>query len=128
MSTNVFSGAAGGQHRIYHFNMVGVAEVVVDTGGNAAESETGGGNLNVVPKDGGNRFKVYAIGSFTNHGLTSGKVPDSLIARGSAPDQKSGKRGYESGSASAGRWSKTVCGSIPPTGGGGRRIQSRTTT
>jgi len=97
MSTNVFSGAAGGQHRIYHFNMVGVAEVVVDTGGNAAESETGGGNLNVVPKDGGNRFKVYAIGNFTNHGLTSGKVPDSLLARGSASDQKSVKRVYDSG-------------------------------
>ena len=47
MSTNVFFGGAGGQERTYYFNTVAVQEVVVDTGGNNAETETGGANVNI---------------------------------------------------------------------------------
>src|SRR5260221_11017 len=49
MNANVFFGGGGGQQRTYKFNTVGVAEQVVDTGGNSAEIETGGANLNMVP-------------------------------------------------------------------------------
>src|SRR5579862_1611930 len=76
MNTNVFFGNAGGQQRVYLFNTVGVQEVVVDTGGNSAETETGGANLNMVPRDGGNTFSVYGEASFTNNTFSAASISD----------------------------------------------------
>ena len=39
------------------------------------ESETGGANINMVPKEGANRFSLTGIGNFTNTDLSSGSVP-----------------------------------------------------
>lgn len=97
MNTNVFYGGGGGQQRTYKFNTVMVAETVVDTGGNSAETETGGGNVNMVPKEGGNRFSLYGNLNYTSTDLASGKVPDSLIARGSTADQNSMKQVWDYG-------------------------------
>lgn len=97
MNANVFFGGGGGQQRTYKFNTVGVAEQVVDTGGNAAETETGGANINMVPKEGGNRFSLYGVSNYTNKRLASGKVPDDLLARGSTQNQNSLKQVWEYG-------------------------------
>src|SRR5262245_38829983 len=97
MNTIVFYGGAGGQQRIYKFNTVGVQETAIDTGGAGAETETGGANINMVPKDGGNRFTLFGAVSYTNEDLASAKVPDDLIARGAAPDQNSMKKVYDYG-------------------------------
>ena len=51
----------------------------------------------MVPKDGGNRFSLHVPISFTNEHLSSGKVPQSLIDRGSAPDQDTMKKVYDYG-------------------------------
>src|SRR5262249_45401121 len=72
-------------------------ETVVDTGGNTAESETGGANINMVPRDGGNVIRVHSINVYTNHSLASSNVSDELIARGSAPSQNSMKQVYDYG-------------------------------
>src|SRR6185436_398210 len=53
MNANAPTGNGGGQYRAYFYNTVGAQEVSVDTGGNSAETETGGANINVVPKAGG---------------------------------------------------------------------------
>ena len=97
MNTNVFYGGGGGQQRTYKFNTTMVAETVVDTGGNSAETETGGGNVNMVPKEGGNRFSFFGSGNYTSAGLASGKVSDSLISRGSLADQNSMKQVWDYG-------------------------------
>jgi hypothetical protein len=97
MNTNVFYGGGGGQQRTYKFNTVMIAESVVDTGGNAADTETGGGNVNMVPKEGGNRFSLYGTANYTSKDLASGKVPSDLLARGSAPDQNSMKQVWDYG-------------------------------
>ncbi len=102
MNTNVFYGGGGGQQRTYKFNTVMVAETVVDTGGNSPDSDTGGGNVNMVPKEGGNRFSLYGNANYTSKGLASGKVPDSLIARGSAPEQNSMKQVWDFGAGVGG--------------------------
>ena len=96
MNTNVFFGGAGGQQRTYLFNTVAVQEVVVDTGGNNAESETGGANINMVPKEGGNRLKLFGTANFTNESFSEKKVPDDLKARG-ITDQSSLKKIYDYG-------------------------------
>ncbi|MGE3578631.1 MAG: carboxypeptidase regulatory-like domain-containing protein [Vicinamibacterales bacterium] len=97
MNTNVFYGNGGGQQRIWKFNTIGVQETVVDTGGANAETETGGANVNMIPRDGGNKFSSNSIFNYTNTDLASGKVSDDLIARGSAADQNAMKRVYDYG-------------------------------
>lgn len=97
MNTNVFYGGGGGQQRVWKFNTIGVQETVVDTGGASAETETGGANVNMIPRDGGNQFSLHGVVSWTTEKLASGKVPDDLVARGSAADSKSMKKVYDYG-------------------------------
>ena len=96
-NANVFFGGGGGQQRTYKFNTVAVAEQVIDTSGNSVRSETGGANINMVPREGGNQFSVYGISNFTHEKLASGAVPDNLVARGSNADQKSMRKVWEYG-------------------------------
>jgi hypothetical protein len=84
MSTNVFFGGGGGQQRTYYFNTVAVQEVVVDTAGSTADTETGGANINMVPREGGNSLKLYSNLAFTNESLSAESVPDNVAARGFA--------------------------------------------
>ena len=102
MNTNGFWGGGGGQMRVFKFNTVGVQETVIETAGNSAESETGGANVNMVPRDGGNLFSLHSILAFTNTDLASGKVPADLIARGSAPSQNSMKKVWDYGAGAGG--------------------------
>ena len=88
MNTNVFYAQGGGQQRIWKFNTIGVQETVIDTGGASAESETGGANVNMIPRDGGNTLKLIAMANYTNENFASGQVPDSAVKRG-APVQAS---------------------------------------
>jgi hypothetical protein len=97
MNTNNFYGGAGGQQRVWKFNTIAVQETVVDTGSSSAEVETGGANVNMIPRDGGNRFTGNSILTFTNDDLASGKVSDTLLARGSRDDQKSLLKAWDYG-------------------------------
>src|SRR5262249_32785208 len=72
-------------------------ETVIDTGGNSAEAGFGGANLNMIPRDGGNRFSFHSVNMFTNEDLASGKVPDDLVARGSAAYSNSVKKVWDYG-------------------------------
>src|SRR5262249_48169395 len=73
----------GGIMTIYVHNQAAIQEVVLETGGITAESETGGVQLNAVPKDGGNVFKAYFSGAYTNEHLNSGEaLPAEIVARG----------------------------------------------
>jgi hypothetical protein len=97
MNTNVFYGGGGGQQRVWHFNTISVQETVIDTGGNNAESETGGANLNQIPREGGNRFSLHGILAYSTKNWASGKVSDALIARGSSNNQKSMREVFDYG-------------------------------
>src|SRR5262245_4636169 len=97
MSTNVFFGGAGGQQRTYYFNTVAVQEVVVDTSGAMAETETGGANLNMVPREGGNTFKFNGLVAYTDDSFSSKSVPDDLKTERGITDQSSLKKIYDYG-------------------------------
>jgi hypothetical protein len=73
---------AGGGNTHYFINTAYVQETVLDTGGISAESESGGANLNIVPKDGGNRVSVYFLGNYTGEKLQGDNFSDALRARG----------------------------------------------
>jgi hypothetical protein len=96
-NTNVFFGGGGGQQRIFKFNTVGVAETTIDTGGNTSDTETGGANVNMVPKDGGNIFKLYSAANYTGENLSSGDVPDDLVARGNSESSNAMRKVYDVG-------------------------------
>jgi hypothetical protein len=97
MNTNVFYAAAGGQHRIWKFNTMGVQETVIDTGGASAETETGGANVNMVPREGGNTISLFGVANFANEDMASGKVPDSAVKRGSPTDASTLKKVWDYG-------------------------------
>jgi hypothetical protein len=66
----------------YIMNPATVEETVVETGGISAESDASGIRINLIPKDGGNRFKFGADTTYTNQHLQSDNLSDTLRARG----------------------------------------------
>jgi hypothetical protein len=71
----------GGSTRLQVNQMV-VQETVLDTAAASADTESGGMNVNVVPKDGGNRFSGSALSDYTNDNFQSNNLNDRLRARG----------------------------------------------
>jgi hypothetical protein len=59
-----------------------VQEVVVETGAGSAEAWTGGVNMNVIGKDGGNIVSGSAFGMYTPRGFDTNNLNDDLRARG----------------------------------------------
>jgi hypothetical protein len=57
-------------------------EVVVETGGFDPTAQTGGGHINMVTKDGGNRFSGTARLDFSNASMQANNLNDALRARG----------------------------------------------
>lgn len=102
MNTNSFHGDGGGQMRIFKFNTMAVGETVIDTGGAGADTETGGANINMIPREGSNSFAAKGILAYTNEHMASGKVSDALIARGSADDVQSMRKVYDYGASLGG--------------------------
>ncbi len=59
-----------------------VQEVVVETSATSAESATGGVQINVIPREGGNRFSGTFAGSWTGPDLAADNLNDALMKRG----------------------------------------------
>ena len=55
----------------FYFDPTGAEEVSIQLGGNSAEFELGGVQVNLVPKAGGNTYKGYLFGTFTNDNFNS---------------------------------------------------------
>src|SRR5467141_473810 len=76
MDARVFSGG-GFQYNAHTFE-----EVVVETAAGSAEATTGGVQINIIPKDGGNRFSGSLSAEITGPSLTSDNLTDELRGRG----------------------------------------------
>src|SRR5262249_36368824 len=66
----------------YILNSATVEETAVETGGVSAESTASGVLINMVPKEGGNSFKLDVFGFYTNDALQSDNLTDQLRDRG----------------------------------------------
>ncbi len=82
MSMNSFHTTGGGPNRLMLLNQVAIQEMVLETSGISAESETGGVQVNAVPREGGNRFRVSVLANFANDALQSTNVTPELTALG----------------------------------------------
>jgi hypothetical protein len=57
-------------------------EVSIDYAGNSAEVETGGVRINMIPREGGNRFRGHFFTTFAGSGLHAENVDQDLRSRG----------------------------------------------
>jgi hypothetical protein len=89
---------AGG---VLSFNSQGFQEVVVETSGASAEAITGGVQVNIIPKDGGNLLSGTFAAAYAGPSLQQGNLTDALRARGLATDI-SIRRSYDYGGALGG--------------------------
>ncbi len=90
LRTNGLWGNGGGTLRLFLANQAGAQEVALETYGVSAEHTTGGVQLNIVPKDGGNSFRGYINGAYTNGDFQNDNYSEDLRARGllAAPSLK----------------------------------------
>src|ERR1700674_904373 len=73
----------GGNGRGFFINPASSQEIVLQLGaGGSAEYALGGVYVNLIPKDGGNRFNGYFFTNSTNHSLQSNNLSSDLQARG----------------------------------------------
>jgi hypothetical protein len=75
-------GGGGGNSMSIFFNPAAVAQISMEIGNLAVQSETGGVVINVVPKDGGNLFTASFLANGTNGSMQSDNLTDDLRARG----------------------------------------------
>jgi hypothetical protein len=73
---------SGGNFNTIVPNDATVQEVSLEVGSTSAESPNGGLRTNIIPRDGGNSFKGFFFGSFTDNKLQAGNLDDSLKALG----------------------------------------------
>ena len=76
------------------YNQIAIQEVVVDTSGAGADRDSGGMQLNMIPKDGGNQFTGAAQYSFSNSSLESSNINDDLVARNLSTDRLGSLKKY----------------------------------
>ena len=75
----------------YQVNAAVVEEMVLNTSGMSAETNSDGPVMNIVPKEGGNTFKFIASGLFTNDKFESANLDDGLRARGLSTGNRTNK-------------------------------------
>ena len=74
--------AGAGDSPGYLFNNLTVVETVVETGGANADSDSPNVSVNMVPREGGNKFSYGVTGLFTNHNFQSNNLTPELNSRG----------------------------------------------
>ncbi len=96
MPFNSLSASGGGLGSLFRVNMAGIQETVLETSSNA-ESETGGVQMNYVPKDGGNSLSLYFSSAYADEHLTGQNINSKLRARGLTGDVASVRQIYDVG-------------------------------
>ncbi|MEQ1899011.1 MAG: carboxypeptidase regulatory-like domain-containing protein [Vicinamibacterales bacterium] len=102
MRYNNMVGTGSGSNRFIMINQAAVQEINMETGGQTAETETAGVVLNIIPKDGGNTFKIYLNTSGATSKFQAKNITDELRARG-ATLGSSVKKVYDFGAGFGGR-------------------------
>ncbi len=78
--------SGGGAWTTFSLNDAAAQEISFETGAISAEAATGGVKVNVVPREGGNKFTGSFFGNFATSGMSRSNYTDDLKARGlSAP-------------------------------------------
>ncbi len=87
---------------VYVYNQVNIQEVVVETSGVGADRDTGGMQLNMVGKDGGNTFLGTATFAYVGPSLESSNITDALLARHLDPQRIGSVKKFRDSAAALG--------------------------
>ena len=87
---------------VYVYNQVNIQEVVVETSGVGADRDTGGMQLNMVGKDGGNTFSGTATFAYVGPSLESSNITDALLARHLDPQRIGSVKKFRDSAAALG--------------------------
>src|SRR5580765_4786947 len=79
---NISNPPGGNQPPNYTADIGNATEVTVQTAGGLGENETGGVQMNIVPKQGGNTMSGLVAGSGFSGGMQSNNYSQDLISRG----------------------------------------------
>jgi hypothetical protein len=69
------------------FNQLALQEVVVETSGIGADRDSGGMTINMIPRDGGNRFSGSGVFAYSGPDLETKNITDELLQRGLNPQR-----------------------------------------
>jgi carboxypeptidase family protein len=72
---------------VFVYNQINMQEVVVETSGVGADRDTGGMQLNMISKDGGNTFSGTATFAYVGPSLETSNITDELLARALDPQR-----------------------------------------
>jgi hypothetical protein len=72
---------------VFVYNQINIQEVVVETSGVGADRDTGGMQINMVARDGGNVFSGIATFAYVGPSLETSNVTDELLARNLDPNR-----------------------------------------
>jgi hypothetical protein len=87
---------------VFVFNQLAIQEVVVETSGIGADRDSGGMQLNMIPRDGGNTFSGLATFAYAGPKLEASNINDDLVRRGVNPDRTGGVKNYRDSGAAVG--------------------------
>jgi hypothetical protein len=73
---------AAANRGVHIYNQLALQEVVIETSGIGADRDTGGAQINMIYKDGGNTFSGIGNFAYTTSDLESSNLNDALRARG----------------------------------------------
>jgi hypothetical protein len=82
MPYNNMNNTGGGYNTTLVINMGTVQEMTITTSGLSAEARTSGVMSNTIPKEGGNTFRGYFFGNFTNNSLQADNLTQELKDKG----------------------------------------------
>jgi hypothetical protein len=72
---------------VFVYNQLGIQEVVVETSGVGADRDSGGMQINMIPRDGGNVFSGVATFAYSGPDLASNNITPELLARHLDPNR-----------------------------------------
>ena len=72
---------------VFVYNQLNIQEVVVETSGVGADRDSGGMQINMIPKDGGNQFSGIATAAYSGPKLAASNITPELLARHLDPNR-----------------------------------------
>src|SRR5947208_6709567 len=72
---------------VFVYNQINIQEVVVETSGVGADRDSGGMQLNMIPRDGGNQFSGIATAAYSGPTLAASNITPELLARHLDPNR-----------------------------------------
>ena len=87
---------------VYVYSQIAIQEVVVETSGVSADRDTGGMQINMIPKDGGNVFRGTATFAYVGPSMETSNINDELLARNLDPNRVGSIKKFRDSAAALG--------------------------